>query len=122
LEIATSGLLSRRYRAVSMDDFRILKKKKIPICPPPAPKILEINWFPPSEDCIKCNTDRNSPGNPGHSSCSGIVRDNISNFLGGFSTYIGVDSALAAEILIVIFALEPAERDGRNNFWLESDP
>lgn len=71
---------------------------------------------------MQCNSDEVSGGNLEHPSCGGIFQDNISNFLDGFSTYIGVGSALAAEILTVMFALGHAERNGWNNFELECDP
>lgn len=45
----------------------------------------------------------------------------ISDFLGGFSVYVGIQNAFVAKLHAVILDIEIAHQRGWHNLWLESD-
>lgn len=67
------------------------------------------------------NTDGSSwgGGSPGHARSWGIFRDHSGGIVGCFSSYIGIKSALSAEVLASLLALEIAKEKGWTNIWLE---
>jgi ribonuclease HI len=77
------------------------------IHPPKAPRIIEVIWSPPLQGWCKCNTNGNSKGNPRQPACSGILR-NFNSVIGCFAQYLGIATALVAEIMGVILAMECA--------------
>ncbi|GAU50263.1 hypothetical protein TSUD_409090 [Trifolium subterraneum] len=74
---------------------------------------LKVNWIPPPNLWIKCNSDGASKGCPGLSACGGIFRDCRGTFVGGFSCNLGISNSLFAELTAAIMTIEIAhDRDG----------
>ena len=59
--------------------------------------------------------------NPNIASTGGIFRNSDSICIGCFTQYLGAKSALHAELLAVMTAIEIAYLRGFQNVWLESD-
>ncbi|MCI10048.1 putative ribonuclease H protein, partial [Trifolium medium] len=53
--------------------------------PPNAPKIKEVNWYPPKAYWIKCNTNGDALGCPGLATYGGIFRDSSAATLDCFA-------------------------------------
>ncbi|KAG5121462.1 hypothetical protein JHK84_039802 [Glycine max] len=95
---------SKGHMAHSMLKFTILKA-------------LLVNIHPPKATLIKRFCQRV----PGHVGFGQLFRDHSRGFIGGFSTYIGIQSPLYVEILDVILTLEIAKQKGWGNLWIECD-
>lgn len=120
--VSLSGSLSKgNMAAASIRDFVILKSFKVTGHPVRAPKIIEVNWFPPSCYWVKCNTDGAAKGSPGPSACGGIFRDYWASNLGCFAANLGISNALYAELMGAILAIEIAYKKGWHSLWLECD-
>ncbi|GAU21491.1 hypothetical protein TSUD_242150 [Trifolium subterraneum] len=102
----------------SIQEFKILKFFKVACHPPSAPKIVQVNWIPPPNLWIKCNSDGASKGCPGLSACGGIYRDCRGTYVGGFSCNLGISNYLFAELTAAIMTIEIAHdrgwREGNN--------
>lgn len=57
-----------------------------------------IRWERPRSGWRKLNTDGSSLGNPGLVGGGGVIRDEIGNWVAGFSRRIGVTSSFEAEL------------------------
>jgi ribonuclease HI len=119
--VALSGNLSRVSGHCPIQDFSILKHFNIKVHPPNAPTIKEVLWSPPPFSWIKCNTDGSSISNQMQSSCGGIFRNNMADCLGCFATNLGQGSALMAEFIAAMTAIETAFDKSWRNLWLETD-
>lgn len=80
-----------------------------------------MDWFPPMVDWTKCNTDGLVRGNPGSVASGGIFRDSNGTVTGCFSAYLGISSALHAEYIAAMMAIEIAHQKGWHSLWLECD-
>ncbi|GAU35907.1 hypothetical protein TSUD_69400 [Trifolium subterraneum] len=78
-------------------------------------------WSPPLQGWYKCNTDGTSKGNPGQAACLGIYRNFKGEVIGCFAHNIGIATALVAEIMGVVLAIECASNKHWNCLWLECD-
>ncbi|KAK3183003.1 hypothetical protein Dsin_030289 [Dipteronia sinensis] len=58
-------------------------------------------WFPPQHDTLKFNVDGSARGAPGQAGIGGVLRDSNGKVLCLFSSYIGVQSSIAAEIYAI---------------------
>jgi len=96
-----------------------LMKFNVDIYPPKAPKILEVLWYPPPFQWIKCNTDGSS--NLQSSSCGGIFRNKDTDFLLCFAENTGQESAFFAELSGAMRAIELAKQYNWQSLWLESN-
>lgn len=83
----------------SITNFSILKFFEVRINPPKPRITKEVLRSPPILDCVKCNTNGASIGNPGDATYGGIFRNANVEFLGAFSINLGVTSALSSELI-----------------------
>lgn len=60
--------------------------------------VKRVRWEKPPRGWAKLNTDGASFGNPGLTSCGGIVRDEHGNWVDGFSRKIGITSGFMVEL------------------------
>jgi len=84
-------------------------------------KIIEVLWYPPIFDWIKCNTDGAAGGIPSNVACGGIFRNNEVECIGCFARNLGLGSSLFVELSGAMHAIEIAHSKGWFNFWLETD-
>ncbi|PRQ49267.1 putative ribonuclease H-like domain-containing protein [Rosa chinensis] len=85
-----------------------------------APKFTPVVWESPPPGWIKANTD-GSFLDPARAGFGGVFRDSDGLFLGGFSYNAAVPSAIDAEVLVVIEAVEVAMVRRWTHVWLETD-
>ena len=90
-----------------------------PLCAS-AHKFIPVVWKPPPIGWIKVNTD-GSFNNNSRTGFGGVYRDHEGIFLGGFSSKVVVPSAIDAEILAVLEALQVAWVRRWTHIWLETD-
>jgi len=60
-------------------------------------------------------------GSRGLLSYASIFRGSMSDFVGGFSFFLGVQFSLVTEFMRVIISLEEVQKDGYIQLWLECD-
>lgn len=104
-----------------IQEFVILKHFDVKINPPKPHIIKEVLWSPPILNWVKCNTDGAASGASGNAACGGIFRDVNSEFLGAFTINIGIASALNAELIGAMVAIEIAHINNWHRLWLETD-
>ena len=114
-----SGNLTKLVASSSMTEFVLLKHFEVKINPPKPNIIKEVLWYPPLFDYVKCNTD--GAATSGNAACGGIFRNSNSDFLGVFAINIGQTSALNAELIGAMVAIELAHLKNWYNLWLETD-
>lgn len=102
-------------------EFVILKHFDVKINPPKPHLIKEVLWTPPFFNWVKCNTDGAASGAHGNAACGGIFRDANADFLGAFAVHLGKGSALNAELIGAMVAIEVAHLNNWHNLWLETD-
>jgi len=98
-----------------------MKHFRVNLKPPKPQSIKEVIWSHPVLNWVKCNTDGASNGNPGISACGCLFRNANSEFLGAFAINIGLSSALLAELIGAMVAIEVAYHKGWHSIWLETD-
>lgn len=76
--------------------------------PPKADCIKQVDWLPPPVCWPKCNTDGLARGNPSVADAGGIFRDSSGAVKGCFLAHLGVSTALHAEFVATIMAVEIA--------------
>jgi hypothetical protein len=103
-----SGNNTKKVASNSIRDFIILKKFNVNIHNPKVSIVKEIVWQPPLLNCVKCNIDGASKGNPGLSSCGGIFRNNDADLLLCFAEPLGFASSYLAELQGALRAIEVA--------------
>ena len=74
----------------------------------------------PSPGWVKINTDEAARGYHGFSTC-GVVFRSMGEFIGAFSMFLEVQTAIVAGFYGVIHAMEEAQKMGLTNIWLECD-
>ncbi|KAK2364505.1 hypothetical protein QL285_089371 [Trifolium repens] len=116
-----SGNNTKKVASNSIRDFIILKKFNVNIHNPKVSTVKEIVWQPPLLNCVKCNIDGASKGNPGLSSCSGIFRNNDVDILLCFAEPLGFASSYLAELQGALRAIEVAHQMNWKNLWIEID-
>ena len=116
-----SGNITSLTARSSISEFVIMKHFRVNLKPPKPQSIKEVIWSPPVLNWVKCNTDGASIGNPGISACGGLFRNANSEFLGAFAINIGLSSALLAELIGAMVAIEVAYHKGWHSIWLETD-
>jgi ribonuclease HI len=72
-------------------------------------------------NCIKCNIDGASNGNPGNSACGGIFRGQNSKAILCFSKPLGICTAYHAELCAFVRAIEVISQNQWNNIRIEAD-
>jgi len=82
---------------------------------------LPVRWEFHSPGWVKINTDGVPRGYLGFSTCRGIFRGSTGEFIGAFSTFLEVQTALVVEFYKVIHAMEEAQKTRLTNVWLECD-
>jgi len=71
---------------------------------------LHFRWEFPSPGWVKINIDGATKGSSGLATCGGIFRESMGEFIGGFSSFLGVQDALIAEFYEVIHGIEQAQK------------
>ena len=84
-------------------------------------RLLPVRWDFPSLGWVKINIDGAAGGYPGLGTCGGIFRGSMGEFIGVFSAFIEVQTALVTKFCGVIHAMEEAQKMGFTNVWLECD-
>ncbi|XP_062005969.1 uncharacterized protein LOC133723163 [Rosa rugosa] len=85
-----------------------------------APCFKPVTWQPPPDHWLKVNTDGSFRGS-NMAGFGGIFRDAEGNFVGDFAARAEVPSAIDAEILAVIEAIQVAWVRRWTHIWLETD-
>jgi ribonuclease HI len=117
--VSLSGNKTKQIFRSSMSDFSILKKFKVSIHPPKAPSVVEVIWYPPTLNWLKCNTD--GAATSFASACGGVFRDHNADFVASFSECLGNTSSLIAELSGLMRAIELAKDNNWLNLWIETD-
>ncbi|XP_058773463.1 uncharacterized protein LOC131647572 [Vicia villosa] len=118
--VSLAGNCSSATSFVNMDDFMIIKKFNVTICPPRAPNISEVIWKPHPRGWIKFNCD-GAAVSSGLSGCGGIGRNSDDVFLGAYASSLSGANSLTVELYGAILAIEFAFERNWNNIWLETD-
>lgn len=82
--VALTGNLSKGSMS-SIQDFSILKSFDIVCKPGSTEAIMQVNWFPPSCNWVKCNIDGAAKGTHGTAGSGGLFRDHSAGFIGCFA-------------------------------------
>ena len=82
---------------------------------------LPVSWKFPSLGWVKINTDETARGYPSLTTCGGIFRGSMREFIGAFSVFLEVQTTMVVEFYGVIHVLEETQKTGLNNVWLECD-
>ncbi|KAM1078104.1 hypothetical protein ACFX19_025815 [Malus domestica] len=102
---------------VSIPIFSMLRISSLSL---DALNFVPVFWRPPPVGWIKINTDGSCKGN-GHVGSGGVFRDSSGLFLGAFASSSSYPSAVVAEIVAVIEAIQIAWDKKWHNIWLETD-
>jgi len=73
---------------------------------------LPVRWEFPSPGWVKINIDGAARGSPGFSTCVGIFRGSVGEFISGFFVFLDVQTTLVAEFYEVIHAIEQTQKMG----------
>ncbi|CAL0306454.1 unnamed protein product [Lupinus luteus] len=119
--LVLSGNGSNAVVPNSITTFAAIKRLGIQPNFKKAPKYVEVIWQPPIVDWIKANTDGAARGSPGHAGSSAIFRNWKGEFLGAFSVYLQIKSALYAELFAALATVDIAHNNGWLNLWIECD-
>lgn len=122
--ISFSGNLCTGTMRSCTNELTVLRSLDIKGHAARAPRIIQVDWYPPLCTWVKCNTDGAARGQPGHASCGGIFRDHRASFLGAFAEYIGISSSFHTELFAAMMAITFAYRKGwhKHWWWLPSTP
>ena len=102
-----------------VSDLMIIKKFGVHCHPRRAPRVIQVNWYPPLSGWVKCNTDGLFKTNV--AACGGVFRNCRGFVCGVFVQRLGVENAYFAEFFAVILAVEVAFSKGRTKIWFEMD-
>lgn len=105
----------------SILEFSILKCFDIKFRPPLVPKVIQVDWWFPIRNWVKYNTNGDSRGNHGVSTCGGIFKDYLGIFLGAFSAKLGIFTSFQAKLHGIMILIDCANMRKWRSFWLESD-
>ncbi|VVA41098.1 PREDICTED: Ribonuclease H [Prunus dulcis] len=89
--------------------------------PRPNTKIVEVMWHLPCFGSVKINTDGTHKSESSKAGSGGVFHDYEGHVLGAFSANLDVPSAVHAEVLAVIKAIELAWLHAWHNVWIETD-
>ena len=109
------GKSSKASMKNDMMDFSVIKFFGINTRTSKVLSPLPIRWEFPSPGWVKINTDGAARGFPGLATCGGIFRESMGEFIGAFSVFLDIQTALVAEFYGVIYALEEAQKLGLTN-------
>ena len=104
-----------------MLDFNVIKFFGIKTCSGKVLRPLPVRWEFSSPGWVKINTDGAVRGYPSLATCGGIFHGSMGEFIGAFSGFLEVKTALVAEFYGVIHAMEETQKMGLTNVWLECD-
>ncbi|KAL6182579.1 hypothetical protein ACLB2K_043998 [Fragaria x ananassa] len=107
--------------SASVSRLRILKCFGAPCRPRATPRVVEVNWIPPSLGWVKINSDGSWKHGEGVGGYGAIFRDYKGHFLGAFASNLEIPSSISAEIMAVIKAIELAWVRDWKHIWLEVD-
>jgi len=82
---------------------------------------IQIIWEFSHVNWVKDNIDGVARGCPGFAACAGIFRSSRGECIGSFSSFLGVQKSLYAEVIGAILVIELAWRKGFRRIWLECD-
>jgi len=82
---------------------------------------LLVIWEFPALGWVKINTNGAAKGYPGLTTCGGIFRGSMRDFIGVFSVFLEVQTAMVADFYGVIHVMEEAQKMGPTNVCLECD-
>ncbi|KAL6183198.1 hypothetical protein ACLB2K_044609 [Fragaria x ananassa] len=105
----------------SVQELRILKCFGAPCRPRATPRVVEVNWIPPSLGWVKINSDGSWKHEEGVGGYGAIFRDYKGHFRGAFASNLEIPSSISAEIMDVIKAIELAWVRDWKHIWLEVD-
>ncbi|XP_062005947.1 uncharacterized protein LOC133723132 [Rosa rugosa] len=111
-KILVDEIMQRRVPVYSLLGVSPLRAK--------APKFIPVVWEAPPSGWIKVNTDGSFSGTT-RASFGGVFRDSEGLFLGGFSYNATVPSAIDAEVLAIIEAINVALVRRWTHIWLETN-
>ena len=109
------GNSSKASMKNDMLDFNVIKFFGIKTRSGKVLRPLPIRWEFPSPGWVKINIDGAARGYPGLATCGGIFRGSMGEFIGAFSAFLEVQTALVAEFYGVIHAMEEAQKMGLTN-------
>jgi len=115
------GNSSKSFMRNDMFDFNVLKFFGTKTRSGKVLSPLPVRWEFPSPGWVKININGAARGSPGLVTCGGIFHGSMGEFVGGFSTFLDVQTALVAEFYGVIHAIEQAQKMGLASLWLECD-
>ncbi|XP_057803038.1 uncharacterized protein LOC131018330 [Salvia miltiorrhiza] len=103
----------------SWSDYLITRKLGIMQRAKPPPRMIEVHWWPPTNNWMKVNTDGSALGAPGLIATGGVFYWAVVR--GCFHIKGGVGFAFEAELLAVITAINLAHERNWLNLWIEAD-
>lgn len=103
--------------ANTVDDLLIFRKLRVKAVPFKAPKIILVRWTLPNSAWIKVNTDGAANRCLGPS--GGIFQTSCGFVKGCFVIPLGFVYAFEAELLAVMHALEIADKNNLDHFWVK---
>jgi len=112
------GNSSKASMKNDMVDFNVIKFLVLVgkvLCP------LTVRWEFPSADWVRNNIDGATKGYPGLSTCGGIFYGSMEEFIGGFSVFLEVQTALMTEFYGFMYAMEETQKMSLTSVWLECD-
>jgi len=102
-------------------DFSYLKFFYITTCHRKEISPIQVIWELPHINWVKVNTDGAARGCLGFSACAGIFRGSRGEYIGSFSSFLGIQKSLYVEVMGAILAIEFAWSKGFRRIWLECD-
>lgn len=119
--IRATSHLTTGHMHNSVQELRILKCFGAPCRPRATPRVVEVNWIPPSLGWVKINSDGSWKHEEGVGGYGAIFRDYKGHFLGAFASNLEIPSSISAQIMVVIKAIELAWVRDWKHIWLEVD-
>ena len=117
--VMEAGLLSKSTMSNYVSDLMIIKKFGVQCHPQRAPRVNQVNCYPPLGGWVKCNTDGLFKANV--AACGGVFRNCRGFVCGIFVQHLGAESACFAEFFAVILAVEIAFSKGWTRILFEMD-
>ena len=91
-------------------DFSVIKFFGINIRSGKVLRPLPVRWEFPSPGRVKINTDEAARGYYGLSTCKGIFRGSMRDFIGSFYAFLEVQIVMVAEFYGIIHAIKEAQK------------
>ncbi|KAF7818437.1 reverse transcriptase [Senna tora] len=112
-------LIAKKSNASAVEFFHVATENLSP--PLGQPYILNVKWHPPNVGWWKLNCDGACSGNLGPFAIGGLIRDNLGNWVKGFSGFVGQGTALKAELWAIFSGTKLAFDLGCKFLWIETD-